>query len=89
MDRITSHCRGVWATGAVAMETRTTVMTAAGIIIGVQLGLFAWLKADIGALTDRVDRVEREVAFVRGQLSLALPPLAGTSRAGAQGAQTR
>lgn len=54
MDRITSHCRGVWATGAVAMETRTTVMTAAGIIIGVQVGLFAWLKADIGALTDRV-----------------------------------
>ena len=54
MDRITSHCHGVWATGAVAMETRTTVMTAAGIITGVQVGLFAWLKADIGALTDRV-----------------------------------
>ena len=41
--------------GAVVMETRTTVITAAGITIGVQLGLSAWLKADIGALTDRVD----------------------------------
>ena len=46
------------------METRTTIITAAGIIIGVQAGLFAWLKADIGALTGRV---EREVAFVRDQ----------------------
>ena len=78
-----------WATGAVVMETRTTVITAAGIIIGVQVGLFAWLKADIGALTDRVDRTGREVAFARGQLSLALPPLADTSRTGVQGTKTR
>ena len=49
-------------------------------------GLFAWSKADVGALTDRV---ERGVAFVRGQLSLALPPLADTSRTGAQGTKTR
>ena len=62
------------------METRGIIITAASIIVGVQLALFAWLKADIGALAEnigalsaRVDRVEREVAFVRGQLSLALP----------------
>ena len=65
------------------METRGIVITSASIIVGVQLALFAWLKADIGtlaenigALSARVDRVEREVAFVRGQLSLALPSLA-------------
>ena len=59
------------------MEVRGTIFAAAGIIITVQIGLFAWLKADIAGLTDRVDRVEREVAFVRGQLSLVLPVLGG------------
>ena len=54
------------------METHTTIITAAGIIIGVQAGLFAWLKADIGALTGRV---EREVAFIRGP-ELSCPPAA-------------
>lgn len=58
------------------METRSLIVTAAVAIIGVQVGLFAWLKSGIGGLTDRVDRVEREVAFVRGQLSLALPVIA-------------
>ena len=58
------------------METHTTIITAAGIIIGVQAGLFAWLKADIGALTGRV---EREVAFVRGQ---PYPPAALQTRTG-------
>ena len=65
------------------METRGIIITSASIIVSVQLALFAWLKADIGtlaenigALSARVDRVEREVAFVRGQLSLALPSLA-------------
>lgn len=58
------------------METRTVTVTAAGIIIGVQVGLFAWLKADVAAVTERLDRVEREVAYVRGQFSLALPALA-------------
>ena len=73
------------------METRGIIITAASIIVGVQIGLFAWLKADIstltdrmktdiGALTERVDRVEREVAFVRGQLSLVLPSLAEAHR---------
>ena len=62
------------------MQERALIVSAAGIIIGVQVGLFAWLKADLAAvderLTSRLDRVEREVAFMRGQLSLALPSLA-------------
>ena len=61
------------------MEARGTIFAAAGIIIAVQTGLFVWLKADIAGLTERVDRVEREVAFVRGLLSLALPARAGHS----------
>ena len=67
------------------MESRPFLVAAAGTIIGVQLALFAWLKADVesvrldvGALAQRMDRVEREVAFVRGQLSFALPSLAQT-----------
>ena len=67
------------------MEQRAFPVTVAGAIIGVQLALFAWLRADIesvrldiDALGQRMDRVEREVAFVRGQLSLALPSLAQT-----------
>ncbi len=63
------------------MDIRTVVVTAAGIIVAVQVGLFAWLKSDIAALNARMDRVEREVAFVRGQLSLALPALAAGSAA--------
>ena len=59
------------------MEARGTIVAAAGAIITVQIGLFAGLKTDIAGLTDRMDRVEREVAFVRGQLSFALPALAG------------
>ena len=61
------------------MEARGTIIVAAGIMITVQVGLFDWLKADIAGLTERVDRVEREVAFVRGQLSLVLPVLGGHS----------
>lgn len=61
------------------MEARGSIFAAAGIVITVQIGLFAWLKADIAGLTERVDRVEREVAFVRGQLSLVLPVLGGQS----------
>ncbi|MDE0458755.1 MAG: hypothetical protein OXI15_15790 [Chromatiales bacterium] len=62
------------------METNTTIITAALALAGLQIGLFAWLKADIGALADRlvmvereVARVEREVAFMRGRFSLAFP----------------
>ena len=62
------------------MEARGSIFAAAGIIITVQIGLFAWLKADIAGLTEQVDRVERGVAFVRGQLSLALPTRAGPVR---------
>ena len=62
------------------MEANTTIITAALALAGLQIGLFAWLKADIRALGDRmttvereVARVEREVAFMRGQFSLAFP----------------
>ena len=62
------------------METNTTIITTALALAGLQIGLFAWLKADIGALADRlvmvereVARVERAVAFMRGQFSLAFP----------------
>ena len=58
------------------MEARGSIFAAAGIVITVQIGLFAWLKADIAGLTERV---EREVALVRGQLSLVLPVLGGHS----------
>ena len=62
------------------MEARNTVIATAGAIITVQVGLFAWLKSDVADLAMRVDRVEREVAFIRGQLSLALPaPAAQTA----------
>ena len=61
------------------MEARGTIIAAAGIMITVQAGLFAWRKADIAGLTKRVDRVGRELAFVRGQLSLVLPVLRGHS----------
>ena len=66
------------------MEAQGSIFAAAGIVITVQIGLFAWLKADIAGLTERVDRVERGVAFVRGQLSLALPALAGEAAAGSK-----
>ena len=56
------------------MEARGGIFAADGIVITVQIGLFAWLKADIAGL---MDRVERGVAFVRGQLSLVLPALGG------------
>ena len=71
------------------MELRGIVIATGTVIVTVQLGLFAWLKSDIGALTERLDRVEREVAFVRGQLSLALPSLAEGNRARTEGATTQ
>ena len=55
------------------MEIRSTIIAAALALAGLQVGLFAWLKADIGALADRMVMVEREVAFMRGQFSLAFP----------------
>lgn len=71
------------------MELRGIVIATGTVIVTVQLGLFAWLKADIGALTERLDRVEREVAFVRGQLSLALPSLAEANRVRTESASTQ
>ena len=38
-------------------------------------------RSDMAGLGTRVDRVEREVAFIRGQLSLALPTLAAQTAA--------
>ena len=70
------------------MELRGVVIATGTVIVTVQLGLFAWLKADIGALTERVDRIEREVVFVRGQLSLALPSRAEANRARTESATT-
>ena len=55
------------------LDAKTTTITAALALAGLQIGLFAWLKADIGALDARLVTVEREVAFIRGQLSQALP----------------
>ena len=55
------------------MNSHVTTITAALALAGLQIGLFASLKADIGALDDRMVTVEREVAFMRGQLSQALP----------------
>ena len=71
------------------MELRGIVIATGTVIVTVQPGLFAWLKADIGSLTERVDRVEREIAFVRGQPSLALPSLAEASSARTESATTQ
>ena len=71
------------------MELRGAAIATGAVIVTVQLGLFAWLKADVGALTERPDRIEREVAFVRGQLPLTLPLLAEANRARTEGTATR
>ena len=52
-----------------ALNAHITTITAALALAGLQIGLFAWLKTDIGALDDRMVTVEREVDFMRGQLS--------------------
>ena len=76
------------------METNTTIITAAVALAGLQIGLFAWLKADIAALADRmvivereVARVERGVAFMRGQLSLAFPAVTQSKTAAEGGSE--
>ena len=63
------------------MEARGSIFAAAGIVMMVRTGLFAWLEAAIAGLTEGADRVGREVPFVRGQLSLAPPALAGGAAA--------
>ena len=69
------------------METNTTIITAAVALAGLQIGLFAWLKADIGALADRMVMVEREVAFMRGQFSLAFPTVTQSKTAAEGGSE--
>lgn len=69
------------------METNTTIITAAAALAGLQIGLFAWLKADIGALADRMVTVEREVAFMRGQFSLAFPTVTPSKNAAEGGSE--
>ena len=60
---------------------------AALTLAALNIGLFSWLRGDmkaglrqlderLGAVERDVGRVENEVAFMRGQLSLALPALA-------------
>ena len=70
------------------LDANTTTITAALALAGLQIGLFAWLKADIGALADRmitverdVARIESEVAFLRGRFSLAFPARSQTKSA--------
>ena len=76
------------------METNTTIIAAALALAGLQIGLFAWLKADIGALADRmvmvereVARIEREVAFMRGQFSPAFPTVTQSKTAAEGGSE--
>ena len=69
------------------METNTTIIAAAVALAGLQIGLFAWLKADIGALADRMVVVEREVAFLRGQFSLAFPTVTPSKSAAEGGSE--
>ena len=69
------------------METNTTIITAALALADLQIGLFAWLKADIGALADRMVMVEREVAFMRGQFSLAFPAVTPSKNAAEGGSE--
>ncbi|MCY4220403.1 MAG: hypothetical protein OXC25_08340 [Thiotrichales bacterium] len=69
------------------MEIKATIITAALALAGLQIGLFAWLKADIGALGDRMVMVEREVAFMRGQFSVAFPTVKPPKTTGEGGSE--
>ena len=69
------------------MEIKSTIIAAALALAGLQVGLFAWLKADIGALADRMVMVEREVAFMRGQFSLAFPTVTPSKNAAEGGSE--
>ena len=69
------------------MDANTTIITAAAALAGLQIGLFAWLKADIRALSDRLVMVEREVAFMHGQFSLAFPRVAQSTTAAEGGSE--
>ena len=64
-----------------SLSTTTTVITTGLTLAALQIGLFVWLKNDIGALAERIRRVEHDVAFLRGQMSLVLPSLTKSSTA--------
>ena len=55
------------------MSLNTNTIATITALAALRIGLFAWLKNDIRSLAERVQHIETEVAFVRGQLSLALP----------------
>ena len=46
------------------MDTKTTTVATAVALAGLQIALFAWLKTDIGALSERLITVERNIARV-------------------------
>ena len=51
------------------MDTKTTTIATAVALAGLQIGLFAWLKTDIGALSDRLVTVEGDVVRVEREVS--------------------
>ena len=51
------------------MDTKTTTVATAVALAGLQIALFAWLKTDIGALSDRLITVERNIARVESEVS--------------------
>lgn len=51
------------------MDTKTTTIATAVALAGLQIGLFAWLKTDIGALSERLVTVERDVSGVGGEVT--------------------
>lgn len=51
------------------MDTKTTTVATAVALAGLQIALFAWLKTDIGALSERLITVERNIARVESEVS--------------------
>ena len=51
------------------MDTKTTTVATAVALAGLQIALFAWLKTDIGALSERLIIVERNIARVESEVS--------------------
>jgi septal ring factor EnvC (AmiA/AmiB activator) len=51
------------------MDAKTTTVATAVALAGLQIALFAWLKTDIGALSERLITVERNVARVESNVA--------------------
>ena len=51
------------------MDTKATTIATAVALAGLQIALFAWLKTDIGALSERLITVERNVARVESEVA--------------------